>query len=41
MAKRKMNPALKKASEACRMKTKPFTKAFGKCIKAEYKKHKK
>ena len=38
--KRKMNPALKAASAACRMKVKPFTKAFGKCVKAEFKKSK-
>jgi len=37
MAKRKMNPLLKKAAETCRMETKPFTKAFGKCVSSKYK----
>ena len=38
--KRKMNPAFKKASSHCRATTKPFSKAFGKCMKAQFKKHK-
>lgn len=36
--KRKMNPAFKAAAKHCRATTKPFTKAFGKCVKAEMKK---
>ena len=36
--KRKMNPAFKKAASHCRATTKPFSKAFGKCMKAELKK---
>lgn len=36
--KRKMSPAFKKASAHCRATTKPFSKAFGKCMKAEFKK---
>jgi hypothetical protein len=36
--KRKMNPKFKAAAKHCRAATKPFSKAFGKCMKAQFKK---
>lgn len=37
-SKRKMSSAFKKASAHCRATTKPFSKAFGKCMRSQFKK---